>query len=162
MHIFYYNTPIYREILLQFLQFTENITSTERLFILDAVLKPCWGVQHAFQRRSTRFVLSRLKMVLYVDRNPVWWKSSGTPQHSTMSKAYFRYCAVAEQCWVFFSTARHSSVLDKINIVGLRHYKTVLQFDWCFSLICLPFVSLLQEFIVISLLIDFLSFCLLP
>ena len=29
-----------------------NITSTEHLFILDAVLKPCWGVQHAFQKRS--------------------------------------------------------------------------------------------------------------
>ena len=38
-----------------------NITSTERLFILDAVLKQCRGVQHAFQRRSARLVLARLK-----------------------------------------------------------------------------------------------------
>ena len=39
MHIFYCNTPIHRETLLQFLQFTENITPTERLFILDTVLR---------------------------------------------------------------------------------------------------------------------------
>ena len=38
-----------------------NITSTERLFILDAVLNPCWGVQHAVQRCSARLVLARLK-----------------------------------------------------------------------------------------------------
>ena len=38
-----------------------NITSTERLFILDTVLKPCWGVQHAFERRSARLVLARLR-----------------------------------------------------------------------------------------------------
>ena len=63
-----------------------NITSTERLFILDAVLKPCWGVQHAFQRRSARLVLARLKMVLYVDMSRPIWKSSGTSQHSTASK----------------------------------------------------------------------------
>ena len=62
MHILYYNTPIYKEILLQFLQFTENITSTERPFILDTVLKPCWGLQHVFQRRSARLVLAHLKI----------------------------------------------------------------------------------------------------
>ena len=38
-----------------------NITSTEPLFILDAMLKPYWGVQHAFQWCSARLVLARLK-----------------------------------------------------------------------------------------------------
>ena len=38
-----------------------NITLTERLFILDAMLKPCWGLQHAFQRRSARLLLACLK-----------------------------------------------------------------------------------------------------
>ena len=38
-----------------------NITLTERLFILDAMLKPCWGLQHAFQRHSGRLVLALLK-----------------------------------------------------------------------------------------------------
>ena len=39
--------------------------STERLFILDAVLKPCCGVQHAFEMRSARLVLERLKKWFY-------------------------------------------------------------------------------------------------
>ena len=52
------------EMLLQFLQFTKNITPTERLFILDSVLKLWWGAQHAFQRRSAQLVLARLKMIL--------------------------------------------------------------------------------------------------
>ena len=38
-----------------------NIRSTERLFILDAVLKPGWGAQHVFKRRSARLVLARLR-----------------------------------------------------------------------------------------------------
>ena len=63
MEIIYYNTPIYEEILLKFLQLTEKYYLTERLFILDAVLEPCWGVQHAFERRSTQLVLARLKNV---------------------------------------------------------------------------------------------------
>ena len=68
-----------------------NITSTERLSILDDVLRPCWGVQHAFQRRSARLILARLKMVLYVDLSRAIWKSSGTPQHSTASKIGLEY-----------------------------------------------------------------------
>ena len=48
MHIFYYNIPIYKEILLQFLQFTTNILSTKRLFILDAVLRRAARLSKAF------------------------------------------------------------------------------------------------------------------
>ena len=64
MDIFYYNTSIYKEILLKFLQSTEKYTSTECFFILDAMLKPCCGVQHAFERCSARLVLACLKMAV--------------------------------------------------------------------------------------------------
>ena len=68
-----------------------NITSTERLFILDAMRKPCRGVQHAFQRCSARVVLARLKIVLYVDLSRAIWKCSGMPHHSTASKTGLNY-----------------------------------------------------------------------
>ena len=86
MDIFYYNTPIYWKHFSNFSNLQKNITSTERIFVLDAVLKPCWGGQHAFQRRSARLVLARPKIVLNVDLGRAIWKSSGTPQHSTASK----------------------------------------------------------------------------
>ena len=75
---------------------------------------------------------------------------------------FFVFFAVPEQWWVSFSMARYSSLLDKIHIPGMRNYKLVLLFDWCFSFICLLFVYLSQDFIAISLLIHFLFFCLLP
>ena len=54
MDIFYYNTPIYREILLQFLQFTEKYYVNRMSFYFrrraEAVL-----------RRAVRLVLARLK-----------------------------------------------------------------------------------------------------
>ena len=84
--IFYYNTPIYREILLEFLQFIEKYYVKRTLFILDVVLKLCWGVQHAFQRRSARLVLSPLKNGFIRRSEPCCKKRSGTPQHSTASK----------------------------------------------------------------------------
>ena len=59
-----------------------NIMSTECLFILAAVLKLCWGMQHVFQRRPTWLVLAHLKMVLYVDLSHAIWKSSGKSQRS--------------------------------------------------------------------------------
>ena len=62
VHIFSYNIPIYREILLQFLQFAEKYHSAESLFILDAVLK-----------------------ALYVDLSLARRKSSGMPQCSIVS-----------------------------------------------------------------------------
>ena len=72
------------EIFLQFLQFTENITSTERLFILDVVLKQYWGVQHTFQRRSARFALAHVKNIFIRQSKAVldktFWHASA--QHS--------------------------------------------------------------------------------
>ena len=48
MDIFYYNTPIYREILLKFLQFTEkyyvnniDVNNSLPLSTVHVVLKPC-------------------------------------------------------------------------------------------------------------------------
>ena len=74
MDILYYNTPISREILLKILQFTEIYYVNRTLFhfrlraeTAEACSTPFKGVQHAFQRRSARLVLARLKMVLYVD-----------------------------------------------------------------------------------------------
>ena len=61
-----------------------NIKSTERLFTLDAVLKPCWGVQHAFQRRSARLVLACLKNGFMRRSQPGYMKKfwCTLPQHS--------------------------------------------------------------------------------
>ena len=81
VHISYYNTPIYRETLFQFLQFTEKYQTP----LLDAVLKPCWGAQHAFQRGSAHLVLARLKKD-FICRSEPTGKRSGTPQHSMASK----------------------------------------------------------------------------
>ena len=61
MYILYYNTPIYREILLQFFRLQRNIMPTECLFILDAVLEPCRSIQHDSYRRSAQLVLGRLE-----------------------------------------------------------------------------------------------------
>ena len=63
-----------------------NFTSTQRLFILYAVLEPPWGVQHAFQKRSARLVPTRIKNGLYVDLSCAIWKSSGMSQYSMASK----------------------------------------------------------------------------
>ena len=54
MDIFYYNTPIYREILLNFLQFTDKYYVNRMPFHFRRCAE-------AFQRRSARLVLTRLK-----------------------------------------------------------------------------------------------------
>ena len=52
MDIFYYNTPIYREILLQFLQFTEKYYVNRRPFnfrrLIEAVLGRAARISKAF------------------------------------------------------------------------------------------------------------------
>ena len=82
--IFYYNTPIHREILCKFLQFTDKYYVNRTPFHFrrraEAVL-----------RRAARLVLARLKMVLSVDLSRAIWKSSGTPQHNTASKIGLSY-----------------------------------------------------------------------
>ena len=40
-----------------------------------------------------------------------------------LTKIYFRYRVAVEPLCVFFSTARYSSALDKVNIAGLGNYK---------------------------------------
>ena len=49
MHVFNYNTPIYREYFSNFSNLQKNISPTERFLILDAVLKWYWGVQQSFK-----------------------------------------------------------------------------------------------------------------
>ena len=48
MDIFYYNTPIYREILLKFLQFTENRTPFHFRRRAEAVLRRAARLSKAF------------------------------------------------------------------------------------------------------------------
>ena len=94
-----------------------NITSRERLFILDAVLKPCWGVQHAFQRRSARLVLARLKMVLYVDLSRAIWKSSGTSQHSTASKIGLSSMYLGKEHYVPLSVLKSFKKVERLVLL---------------------------------------------
>ena len=54
MDIFYYNTQIYREMLLKFLQFTDKYYVSRTPFHFRRRAE-------AFQRRSARLVLARLK-----------------------------------------------------------------------------------------------------
>ena len=58
MDIFYYNTPIYKEILLKFPQSTEKYYDKRTPFHLR---RRAEAVQHAFERRSARLVIARLK-----------------------------------------------------------------------------------------------------
>ena len=86
--IFYYNTLIYREILLKFIQSTEKyyVNRTAFYFIrrAEAVLKPCWGVQDAFQRLLALLVLARLKNVFLRRSEPCYMKKfwHALAQHS--------------------------------------------------------------------------------
>ena len=90
MDIFYYNTPIYREILLKFLQFTEKYYVNRTPFHFrrraEAFSTPFKGVQHAFQRCSAWLVLARLKNAFIRRSEPCYIEKSGTPQHNTVSK----------------------------------------------------------------------------
>ena len=68
MDIFYYNTPIYTKILLQFLQFTEKYYVNRTPFHFrrraEAVLRCPAQLSEAF---STALPSTPKKMVLYVD-----------------------------------------------------------------------------------------------
>ena len=61
MHVFNYNTPIYREILLQFLQFTEKYFTNRTLFNFRCRVEVVLRRAAVFQRRSAQLVLARLK-----------------------------------------------------------------------------------------------------
>ena len=89
MDIFYYNTPIYKEILLKFPQSTEKYYDKRTPFHLR---RRAEAVQHAFERRSARLVIARLKNGFYVDLSRAIWRSSGTPQHSMASKMGLTCC----------------------------------------------------------------------
>ena len=90
MDIFYYNTPIYREILLQFLQFTEKYYINRTPFHFrrraEAVLRRVARLSKAFSTDRP----SSPEKCQYVDLSRAIWKSSGTSQHSTTSKIGLR------------------------------------------------------------------------
>ena len=69
MDIFYYNTPIYREILLKFLQFTENRTPFHFRRRAEAVLRRAARLRKAFStaRPSTpkKWFYTSICAVLY-------------------------------------------------------------------------------------------------
>ena len=78
MDIFYYNTPIYKEILLKFLQSTEKYYVSRTPFHFrrraEAVLRRAARLSKVF---STARPSTPQKKVLYVDLSRATWKSSG-------------------------------------------------------------------------------------
>ena len=61
MDIFYYNIPIYKEILLKFLQSTEKYYVNRMPFHFRRRAEAVLRVEHAIQKRSVRLVLAHLK-----------------------------------------------------------------------------------------------------
>ena len=137
MHIFYYNTPIYREILLHFSYFSDKYYINRTPFHFDAVLKQCWGV---FQRHSARLALARLRKVLYVNLSRTRWKSPATPQHHTVSKIDLRSMKEKQNHLAEDHVNTKISTKDVKQIKKVYFSNTLLDFFVRFS--CIDFWNL--------------------
>ena len=91
MDIFYYNTPIYRELLLQFILFTEKYYANRTPFRFRRRAEAALRRAARFQRRSARLVLTRLKNGFIRRSEPCYMKKfwHASAQHDVENRPYF-------------------------------------------------------------------------